>query len=247
MKEFRWYITVSFSLLLVSAATYFLEIRLFNRNEDTFFYMLQDLAFVPIQVLLVTFFLNEFLRRRERNSMLRKLYMVIGVFFSEMGTELLQQLSDFDIDREETKRQLDISGNWTDRKFQETRHLLKKLRLEMYLQPDKLISLKLFMMEKRSHVLTMMENPNLLEHETFTDLLLAISHVADELSARADLKILPKADMEHIALDIRRAYSLLLLEWLSYMQHMKTDYPFLFSFAVRTNPFNPKASVIIQT
>jgi hypothetical protein len=43
--------------------------------------------------------------------------------------------------------------------------------------------------------------------------------------------------------DIRRAYHLLLREWLGYMAHLHADYPYLFSLAVRTNPFNPAADV----
>jgi hypothetical protein len=29
------------------------------------------------------------------------------------------------------------------------------------------------------------------------------------------------------------------------MKHLKEDYPYLFSLAVRTNPFNPDASPVI--
>jgi len=49
------------------------------------------------------------------------------------------------------------------------------------------------------------------------------------------------ADYHHFSADIKRAYSLLILEWLTYMVHLKEDYPFLFSFAVRTNPFDLEA------
>ena len=30
------------------------------------------------------------------------------------------------------------------------------------------------------------------------------------------------------------------------MQHLKTAYPYLFSLAMRTNPFNPDASVVVK-
>jgi hypothetical protein len=51
--------------------------------------------------------------------------------------------------------------------------------------------------------------------------------------------------MEHLNFDIKRAYILLVNEWLSYMKHLKEDYPYLYSLAVRTNPFNknPKAEI----
>jgi hypothetical protein len=40
-----------------------------------------------------------------------------------------------------------------------------------------------------------------------------------------------------------RAYGRLLSEWLRYVEHLKGQYPYLYSFAVRTNPFDPAAHV----
>ena len=71
----------------------------------------------------------------------------------------------------------------------------------------------------------------------FTDLLWAVTHLTEELSHRKDLKTLPNADYEHLSGDIKRAYIMLITEWLAYMKHLKESYPYLFSLAVRTNPF----------
>jgi len=86
-------------------------------------------------------------------------------------------------------------------------------------------------------------NPNLLEHESFTDLLWAVFHLAEELGSRDSVSSLSYSDREHLAGDIRRVNALLSLEWLAYMQHLEEDYPYLFSLAVRTNPFDPDAKV----
>jgi len=83
--------------------------------------------------------------------------------------------------------------------------------------------------------------PNLLEHETFTDLLWAVFHLAEELAYRKNVSLLPNSDYEHLIGDIKRVHVLLLSEWLDYMKHLREDYPYLFSLAVRTNPFNPDA------
>jgi hypothetical protein len=69
-----------------------------------------------------------------------------------------------------------------------------------------------------------------------------VFHLADELSHRKTVQHLPDSDYKHLAGDIKRAYRLLLREWVSYMEHLKNDYPYLFSLAVRTNPLNPDAS-----
>jgi hypothetical protein len=44
---------------------------------------------------------------------------------------------------------------------------------------------------------------------------------------------------------MKRTYSQLVVQWLLYMEHLKDDYPYLFSLAVRTNPFDPDASSIV--
>lgn len=73
-----------------------------------------------------------------------------------------------------------------------------------------------------------------------------VFHLTEELAHRVDVKNLPASDYEHLSGDIKRMYVLLISEWLSYMKHLKDDYPYLFSLAVRTNPFNPSASPVIQ-
>jgi hypothetical protein len=67
--------------------------------------------------------------------------------------------------------------------------------------------------------------------------------LADELSRRKDFKSLSNTDQEHLCGDIKRAYSQIIAEWLAYMKHLKTDYPYLFSLAIRTNPFDSTASI----
>jgi plasmid maintenance system killer protein len=85
-----------------------------------------------------------------------------------------------------------------------------------------------------------------LEHETFTELLRAVFHLTEELEKRNDLRQLPRADYEHLELDTERAYRILIYEWLQYMEYLMNEYPYLFSLALRTNPFDPNAKVEIE-
>ena len=95
-------------------------------------------------------------------------------------------------------------------------------------------------------MLALLENPNLLEHESFTELLWAVFHLTEELACRMNLKELPDTDYEHLSADMKRAYVLLIAEWLAYMKHLKINYPYLFSLAARMNPFDPNASPIVK-
>jgi len=120
--------------------------------------------------------------------------------------------------------------------------VLKDHNFEIDARVGDLDALKQFVLEKRPFLLRLLENSNLLEHEFFTELLWAVFHLTEELSSREDVRALPESDYKHLAGDIKRAYRLLVREWLSHMEHLKSDYPYLFSLAVRTNSFDPNAS-----
>ena len=62
---------------------------------------------------------------------------------------------------------------------------------------------------------------------------------------RQDYNSLPKTDIEHLKGDTVRAYNLIISEWVAYIKHLKKDYPYLFSLAIRTNPFNPEAQITV--
>lgn len=113
-------------------------------------------------------------------------------------------------------------------------------------QKGNLKELRNFLSGKRDFLLRLLENPNLLEHESFTELLWAVSHLTEELTARGDVKKLSNADYAHFSGDIKRAYPVLICEWLEDMRHLKDEYPYLFSFALRTNPFDPNAKTEIK-
>jgi hypothetical protein len=67
--------------------------------------------------------------------------------------------------------------------------------------------------------------------------------LTDELENRRYFKNLPESDSKHLSEDIKRVYNQLILEWLDYMRHLKKDYPYLFSLALRINPFDETALV----
>ena len=246
MKQSQWYIVIAVSLLLVSLTSYLTQILIFHRTEDTFFYMVQDFAFIPIQVLLVTIILNALLGRREKRSFLNKLNMVIGVFFSEAGIQLLSLFSAFDANRQKIVPLYIINATWTPRDFARAKRLFKAHEYAIDSRMSDLKSLKIFLLEKRALMLSLLENPNLIEHGSFTDLLWAVFHLTQELEHRKDLDDLPETDYEHLSGDLQRAYLLLIMEWLDYVHHLKQAYPYIFSLAVRTNPFDMDATVEVR-
>jgi hypothetical protein len=246
MKLSRWYVFLAGLLAAASFSFYLAQVLIFHRPQDTFFYMLQDLAFVPVQVLLVTLILNDLMARREKKALLNKMNMVIGAFFGEVGTELIVHLSKFDRNAAGLRSLLKIETGWNEDNFKQARQKLLSQNYMIDPRSGDLEILNEFLSAKRAFLLSLLENQNLLEHQSFTDLLWAVSHLTEELKLRSDFAELPESDLTHLAGDIKRAYVLLLTEWLGYVRHLKTAYPYIYSLVLRSNPLNPEASVTIK-
>ena len=227
--------TVS-ALFAISLALYGIDFTIFGNLRGISASFLGNLAFLPIYIIVVTLLFERVLRERERQSVMRKLNMVIGVFFSEFGNRLLKELSVHVVGSEELKKRLRMSASWKKEDFEAALDYLRQNNQRINIDSGALPGLKQFMVGKRSFLLSLLENQNLLEHENFTDLLWAAFHTIEELEARASFDGIPSSDQEHINGDIRRVFGHLIREWLLYMQHLKMDYPYLFSLAVRLNP-----------
>ena len=245
-KIFSQRVLFGILLILLSILFYSLHYAIFRDLHHIFLYLIGDIAFVFIEVLIVTLILHHILSEREKQAMLKKLNMVIGAFFSEVGTPLLKFFSQFDTEAEKLSKQLIVDNNWSPEHFEQMRLVLQKHNHKIDSKSGDLKGLQSFVVEKRTFLLRLLENPNLLEHEEFTELLWAVFHLAEELSYRKSVTDLPETDLHHLSGDINRAYRLLIREWLSHIEHLKKDYPYLFSLAVRTNPFNPDAIVEVQ-
>jgi hypothetical protein len=245
-SSYKQRIALGVFLLLLSVLFYVLHYAIFRDVHHIFIYLVGDVAFVFVEVLLVTLIIHQVLSEREKRSMLKKLNMVIGAFFSEVGTPLLKYFTAFDTNAGRLSKHLIVDNDWSPEHFTQMQVVLQKHDYQIDSRIGNFPDLQDFIVDKRAFLLRLLENPNLLEHEKFTELLWAVFHLAEELSCRDSIKDLPDTDYHHLSGDIKRAHSLLVREWLSHMEHLKNDYPYLFSLAVRTNPFDPNASVEVK-
>ena len=245
MRRYSTFIMLAGIFMLLSALVYYVHYLIFHDVHHIFIYMIGDLAFLPLEVFLVVIVIERILARREKQAILQKLNMVIGAFFSEVGTELLNRLLSCFEKRGEICQQLNIDPNWTHADFKKAVAFASGLEDKPHYIDIDLEELRTFLIGKRGFLLRLLENPNLLEHERFTALLWATFHLTEELEARPSMKNLPDTDLEHIAGDIKRVYGHLAAEWVSYVEHLKLNYPFLFSLVARTHPFQEHPSPMV--
>lgn len=241
MTRFPWQGRLAAIFLLIAMAFNVVHYAVFHDSGYIARFLLAQLGFLPVSVYLVTVVVNELLGRREKQALLKKLNMVIGTFFSEVGTDLLRLVSICGPEEFRTQERLRVRLDWNGADYDRALAVLKGRGVEG--RPGQLdwTALCAFLAGKRDFLLNLLANPNLLEHETFSELLWAVFHLADELGRRRTVASLQEDDAAHLAGDVARVYVLLLAEWLSYMRHLQADYPYLFSLAVRTNPFDPEA------
>jgi len=243
---FNWQVWLGIALIALSSLVYLIHYFIFRDAHHIFLYLVGDIAFVFFEVLLVTLVIHRLLHYREKKEMMNKLNMVIGAFYSEVGRELLEIFSNLDKNSSEISKELTIKDDSFEKNYVEICKNIRKHKCELEINQQKLIDLRNFLKNKRHFLLNLLENPNLLEHESFTNLLWAVFHLTEEMIQRRNLENLPDSDYLHLEGDIRRAYHYIIMEWLNYTKHLKKDYPYLFSLAVRTNPFDKNASIEVQ-
>lgn len=236
LKLSRGKLVFAAGLILLAALLIVVQLLVFGEPRQTFFYLLQDVAFLPISVLVVTVILAEVLEWRERSGRLHKRNMVVGAFFSEMGHELMRNLLTFDPDHAELSAAVHPQADWDKTRFAAARRQLMARRLSCDAGRGDLAALAALLHGHRGFLLALVENPTLLEHESFSELIWAVLHVDDELVTHGLAGAFGAADLAHLGADIGRAYRMLVRQWLSYMEHLSRSYPYLYSLAVRTSP-----------
>ncbi|MFC1953555.1 potassium channel family protein [Chloroflexota bacterium] len=201
---------------------------------------------IGVFLTIVTSVAEMLVQRGQEKVRKQRLNMIIGVFFTEVGNKLLHLFARFDPHIEDIRQDMAVGENWNQGNFIQLRDNLVKYEFSIDSNVIELETMAKFLEERGDLLLRQLENPDLMEHESFSELLWAIVHLRDELLAREELKGLPEADIAHITGDTKRAYTHLVKQWVDYLEHLKTSYPFLFSLALRTNPFVINPSVIIQ-
>jgi hypothetical protein len=244
MSKQRYLVVLAVILIGCSMVLFAADYLIFGDLRDNLFYLFQDIAFLPLQVLLVGIIVERLMARREIEDKIQKMNMVVGTFFSEVGSRLASMMLAATDEKTRIMDNLHVTADWNPADFIRASRFAKTESGVKFPGID-LQELKSLLLGKRTFLLALIENPNLLEHERFTDLLLAVFHVCEELESRPSLVNLPANDIAHINGDISRAYKNLAVEWLDYMQHLRGNYPFLYSHYLRIHPFQPHPSAVI--
>jgi len=248
MRVRRWQVEIAATLIVAAIVVYALRWWLFpseSFHTEMVRYLLDDIAFLFIQVLLVSMLIDGLMQRRQRETTLDKLNMIVGAFFTQCGTDLLGRIAKLDTRLDAVREDLLVRATWKARDYEHAMQAFRAHEAVIELSASDLAVLRERLDQEKAYLLSLLGNQALLEHEAFTDLLWAVAHLTEELHARADFDHLPAPDRSHLTVDVKRAYTLLGVQWIDYLRHLQVQYPFLFSLSVRTNPLDPEASVTV--
>jgi hypothetical protein len=233
-------------LIALSGAIYLTQLMLFTDPKNTAFYILQDMAFLPVSILVVTLVIERILEVRDRHQRLEKLRMLIGTFFSWIGYHLLERVASFDGRLNEYAPLLQVRPEWKAADFERVRATIAGIEFALEIAPEDLILLRPYLHERAEFLIRLLENPMVLEHEAFTELLRGVFHLIEELDYRRDFADSPPSDIAHLTGDAARVYRLLVIEWIDHLQYLQQNYPYLFSLAVRINPYSDYADPVVR-
>ncbi|MBN1412517.1 MAG: hypothetical protein JW969_16840 [Spirochaetales bacterium] len=237
MKALRSKIVIALVLMVISAGLYFIHFLIFHDEHHILIYFIGDVAFLPIEVLLVSLVIENIISRREKKERIEKLNMIIESFFSEFGKDLLEYMSRFNKNLDKIRSMLTIDDCDKQVDFGSIFKTLKAVKGNIDIDAVDLKKLEKFLRKKRQFLLGLLQNPNLLEHESFTESLMSVFHITEELAAR-NLAEMTDEDLSHTKKDLERAYNYLTVQWVKYIEYTQKHYPYFFLFAVQTNPFD---------
>jgi hypothetical protein len=247
----RWKIKFSLLMVILIIIIYGSNYLVLGDAEHIISYVWTHLGFIPVDILVVAFLLDEIIERKEKEAMLEKLDMLMSTFFSEVGNDLINQLSTVNKYKASTENLKSIK-NWNDADYENKLNELKNSNVDFSAmdiplenREEFLEDLRTLLAGKREFIINLINNPNLLEKEEFTGLINAILHLDEELEHRQKLDLVTNSDFAHLNGDMQRVYSKLVYEWVYYLRYLNKHYPYMIALIIRTNPFDETASVYV--
>lgn len=237
MKKHRDIIVLGLILVGLSIVLHGVHYVLFKDMHHIMIFLIADLAFIPLDVFFVSLVLEKVIDGKEKAKVSKKMDMLIGMFFTEVGNSLLGDFVKADNNARKFSKEAAVCSNWVESDFQKLANIMKKE--SQTIDKSKIdYSMMLEKLNPNKHLfITLLSNPILLEHDDFSDLLMTIFHLHDELKTRLEFGA-TEEDIDHLKFDAERSYTLLASQWVLYMLHLKNDYPYLYVTAINENPYS---------
>ena len=230
-------ILIGVGLVLLSVFLHYVHVLIFNDVHHTMIFLVADIAFIPLEVFFTTIVIDKMLERREKEHLLEKLNMLIGLFYTELGTKLLSDIVKGDAHGVMANHRTITADTWCDKSFAKLHEDILQYDYEINIDKINLKDVRNRLDDNKDLLINLISNGNLLEHETFTEMLMTIMHLKEELDTRY-YEDIEEYEIKHIEKDLMAVYKYLTIEWAEYMKYLSKNYPSLYCKALINNPFD---------
>ena len=220
--------TISTVLILsiISGCIYGLQVLLFHDLRNTEFYILQDLAFIPISIAITTVVVGNIVARRSREEAAEKAGMLRTMFFSDIGRVLMKK-----IDAISEPSIPACFGNGMS--VQKQQEIIRSTVVTVHTDRDTYEFIRTFLNEKKQDLITLSGNNNLMDQDDFTQLLGGLFQLLDEFSLRGSYEELGESDISHMNDDFARVLILLGTNLAASAEFQQKHFPDFYQKAIR--------------
>jgi len=233
MKKFLNDISLALCLVLLSLLIYGIHYLTFRDIHHIGIYFMGDLAFLGVEALIAYFLIDRWLNLREKKLVRKKLNMLAGIFFHELGVEVINLISHLLRETASLEQNFCIQPEWKPKQFHTAKQHIERETVQLHYAVPQVEQLAALLKNKTGLIVRYAENPSIHEHGIFSDTMMALFHLTEELLRRPTLRDNEPADQQHLLNDMKRVFVLFCQLWLEYMQHLKDHYPYLYLYNLK--------------
>ncbi|MDO4373502.1 MAG: hypothetical protein Q4D08_07850 [Clostridia bacterium] len=240
MKPVKAKLTVKQLILLLlcaSALLYAIHYLIFRDLHHLAIFGLHELAFVPLEVILVTLGLDQLVEKTHREEARSKVSIIETLYFNESGGTMLRYLTSFDPDAARLRELLQVTEDWRSSDFRQAIRQLKSYPFLLDLDRIDFFGLHYHLSQRHEYYRSMLENPALTQSEAFTEMIMKIYLLWEELDGRTNLYQLPEKDRSYLAELLHEIYRELTEYWLDNVYNHSIHNRFRLHRAIESNPF----------
>ncbi len=240
MKPVKAKLTVKQLILLLlctSALLYAIHYLIFRDLHHLAIFGLHELAFVPLEVILVTLGLDQLVEKTHREEARSKVSIIETLYFNESGGTMLRYLTSFDPDAARLRELLQVTEDWHSSDFRQAIRQLKSYPFLLDLDRIDFFGLHYHLSQRHEYYRSMLENPALTQSEAFTEMIMKIYLLWEELDGRTNLYQLPEKDRNYLAELLHEIYRELTEYWLDNVYNHSIHNRFRLHRAIESNPF----------
>lgn len=201
-------------LLCTSAVLYALHYLIFRDLHHIGIFFLHELAGMPLEVILVSLFFDKLIEKTHEEENKSKLSIIETLFFNESGGNMLRYLSSFDPNSQKLSAILAVRMDWKSVDYQAARLHLKEYPFHLDVEKVDFFGLHYHLDERHAYYRNILENPAMTQSNEFTELVMKIYLMWEELDCRTDLYNLDLHEKHYLGELLTEIYEELAVYWL---------------------------------